>query len=128
MSYLSADEQCLLKIEKYVGKIKEAYALIKDQDETQIDQGLTGYALTQCITNLYEVITRVSNDKLTQKLWPLIKRTRATRNIASHDYESVNWDIVKENCRAIIKTVTPKLLNECKKICEAEKAKVNDYT
>jgi uncharacterized protein with HEPN domain len=128
MSYLSADEQCLLKIEKYTGKIKEAYEQIKEMDSEEIDQGLAGYALAQCLTNLYEVITRVNSDKLTRKLWPIVKRTKATRNIAAHDYDSINWDIVKENCRALIQMITSKFLKDCQIICEAEKINTNDYT
>ncbi len=128
MSYLSVDEQCIQKIEKYTGKIAEAYIQIARLDEAEIDAGLTGYALAQCLTNLYETIMRVRNDVLTEKLWPIIKRTKATRNIAAHDYDAINWDIVKENCKDILRIITPGFLRECRDICENDKQKYKDYT
>jgi uncharacterized protein YutE (UPF0331/DUF86 family) len=128
MSYISIDEQCLQKIEKYVGKMKEAYETIKDLNDDEIDQGLVGYALAQCFTNLYETVSRVTNDELSEKLWPILKRTRIARNIAAHDYDSINWDIMKENCRGIFNMVTPKFLKDCQKICLADKQSVKDYT
>lgn len=128
MSYLSVDEQCLQKIEKYTGKINEAYSQIENLNDLEIDKGLMGYALTQCLTNLYETVIKINSEALTVKLLPILKRTRVTRNIASHDYDSINWDIVKEICRSVLKTITEEFLNDCVKICETEKSGIKDYT
>lgn len=128
MSYLSLDEQCLQKIEKYTAKIREAFKQIENLTAVEIDKGLAGYALTQCLTNLYETVVRVNSENLTVKLLPILKRTKITRNIASHDYDSINWDIVKDLSRFILKTVTADFLKDCNEICEAEKSEVKDYT
>jgi hypothetical protein len=128
MSFFSADEQCVMKVEKYSKKIDEAYRCIAQMSADDIEDSLYGFALAQCMTNLYETILRVNSDRLSEMLFPLLKRTRTSRNIASHDYDSLNWDIVKQNCKAIISFVTPEVLLECKKIRECEKAEICDYT
>lgn len=128
MSYLSIDEQCISKIEKYVTKINELYSLVEHLSDIQIEDGFYGLALTQCLTNLYELVIKVSSEELSYKLMPILQKTKTTRNIASHDYDSINWNIIKRNCKSIIALVTTDYLCECQNICDKDKLKEKDYT
>lgn len=128
MSYLSVDEQCISKIEKYIGKVAELHKLIEHLSDKEIDDSFNGLALTQCLTNLYELVVKVGNDELSYKLMPIMQRTKTTRNIASHDYDSISWSIIKKNCKSIIALATPDFFVECRDICDRDKQKEVDYT
>lgn len=98
MSYINKDEQLLLKIKKYKNKLVKVYDIIEMQSDEEIDDGL---ALAQCLTNLYELALRLESEDISNCLSILTsKKIQKTRNIASHDYDAINWAFVKLNCKS----------------------------
>ena len=129
MGYVSKDEQILVKIAKYISMLKDAYSQIKNLPDDEINDSLNGLALTQCITNLYELTIRIEDENVSDKLFFLSSgRVARLRNISAHDYDSVNWNIVKEVCRKIISQISQDLLNECLETLAQNKSQIKDYT
>lgn len=128
MSYLTSDERIIYKLQKYVTMLKEPYNKIKDIPEREIDNSTDGWAVTQGITNIHEVVSRIGNKELYKLLIDLQADTRITRNIASHDYEAINWKAVKRVCNSVFSIVTDKLIADCLDICQADKKSESDYT
>lgn len=129
MSYINKDEQLLLKIKKYKNKLVKVYDIIEMQSDEEIDDGLDGLALAQCLTNLYELALRLESEDISNCLSILTsKKIQKTRNIASHDYDAINWAFVKLNCKSILESLTDDIIEKCFKIAEEEKNKVKDYT
>jgi len=129
LGYISADEQILLKIRKYAGKLNEAFSHIESANDQEIDDGMYGLVVAQCLTNLNSLALRIENDDISDKLAILTsKRTAVTRNIAAHDYDAINWGIVKSNCRLILNTINEGLIGECLNICAEMKKLTKDYT
>lgn len=129
MSYIPKDEQLLIKIKKYMNKLQHLYDSIVHLSDNEIDEGIEGLALAQCITNLFEISSRINNDIIAQKLMILNSgRISGFRNISAHDYDAVNWSIAKNNCKTILTTVTDIVMQECFDEIEKEKSKVKDYT
>ena len=103
---LLKDEQIILKIRKYMLKLKLLLGRIEHQSYKEIDDGTDGLALTQCVTNLYELAIKVEQKNIPQWLETLrSSRVAKMRNIDSHDYDATNWDIAKNVCRKILHDV-----------------------
>lgn len=129
MSYISKDEQILLKIRRYMDKLSLLYNTIAELSDAEIDEGIEGLALAQCMANLFELASIISNDVVATKLSVLSSgRTSGFRNIAAHNYDTNNWSIAKKNCKLILSTVTQECLNECVTELDIEKANTKDYT
>jgi len=97
------DEQILLKIRKYMLKLKLLFDRIEKQSFEEIDEGTDGLALTQCVTNLFELAIRVDEDDVPPWLDVLrSNKVARMRNIESHNYDATNWDIAKDICRKIL--------------------------
>jgi len=100
---LLKDEQILLKIRKYMLKLKLLFDRIEKQSFEEIDEGTDGLALTQCVTNLFELAIRVDEDDVPPWLDVLrSNKVARMRNIESHNYDATNWDIAKDICRKIL--------------------------
>jgi len=128
MSYISKDEQILIKISKYMDKLEYLYSHIQDLSDSEIDEGIEGLALAQCVTNLFELAIRLENDEVAEKLSILSSgRTARLRNINSHDYDAVDWVVAKDICRKILAKVTTKLLGTCTNIILQKKHEIKDY-
>jgi len=129
MSYISKDEQILIKIEKYIGKFSILYSRIKDLSGDEIEDGMDGMALTQCATNLFELASRITDDELSETLSILSSgRLAKLRNIASHDYDAVDWAIAKNICAKTLSVITPAFLKECSRKLQEAKTQTKDYT
>ncbi|MDR1663500.1 MAG: hypothetical protein LBR83_01065 [Clostridiales bacterium] len=128
MSFISVNEQCVSHIEKYARKLREIFPHIEHETDEQIEDGIYGLALTQSLTNIYEACMKVNSEELEDKLLPIIRKTKVARNIASHNYDAINWSIVKNNCRIVIKLAVPEFFEECYGICERHKRLTPDYT
>ena len=103
---LLKDEQIILKIRKYILKLKILFDRIEHQSYKEIDDGTDGLALTQCVTNLYELATKVEHKNVPYWLDTLrSNKVEKMRNIESHDYDATNWDIAKDICRKILHDV-----------------------
>ncbi len=129
MSYISKEEQLFEKIKKYVKKVRKLYPKIADLESEEIDEGDDGAALIQYMTNLHELYDLLPENRLSDKLVVLgSKKVKTLRNIASHDYDSINWDMAKQSCRVLIKTIDDELLSECEYILAEDKKQIKDYT
>jgi len=129
VSYISKDEQVIVKIIKHMTKLNSLYASIKNLTSDEIDAGIEGLALAQCITNLYELAIKIEDDDVSEKLSILrTGRVARMRNISAHEYDSVNWDIAKDTCRKIINQITQNLLDKCLATLAKNKSKIKDYT
>ena len=129
MSYISKDEQLLIKITKYMKKLRILFSTIENLSDAEIDDGMDGLALTQCVTNLYELAIRIDDETIAEKLSMLSSgRTARLRNISSHDYDAVDWSIAKNICKKLLNQITPKLLDDCADILAANKSKTKNYT
>jgi len=89
------DMYCVEKILKYIKNIRQAYATynIFRAHELATNE-LCHFAITQIITNIYETKIKLTDDALAQIPKFAKIRLRTARNIASHDYDSVDFDIV----------------------------------
>ena len=129
MSYISRDEQLLLKIRKNIQKLKLLFIKIEPLSDMEIDEGIEGLAITQCVTNLFELSSRIVDENIAQRLSLLSSgRTARMRNISSHDYDAVDWSIAKNNCRNILRNITNELLDDCITKILQKKQDIKDYT
>ena len=104
--HTSHDEQILLKIKKYMLKLKLLFDRIEHQSYREIDDGTDGLALTQCVTNLFELAIKIERIDVPQWLDVLrSSRVAKMRNIDSHDYDATNWDIAKDICHKLLHDV-----------------------
>lgn len=93
------DRQCIAKILKYIGEIKE----ILERDGIASFQDLqdslsTKYAITQIITNVYELSRKLQESAL-EKLKNFNTPTlRKARQIASHEYDAVDFMVIYNLC------------------------------
>ena len=129
MSYLSKDEQILIKIQKYIVILRRLYGDIESLPSDELDESIEALALSQCMTNLFELSSKISDDTVADKLNILSSgRIAGFRNIASHDYDSINWNIAKKNCKMVLTVVTEDCINECFEFLAEKKANTKDYT
>ena len=110
--HISHDQQILFKIRKYILKLKLLFERIEHQSYKEIDDGTDGLALTQCVTNLYELAIKIEHENVPHWLDVLrSNRVAKMRNIESHNYDATNWDIAKSICRMILHDVTVKSID-----------------
>ena len=102
---------------------------VEPLSDGEIEDGVEGLALAQCVTNLFEITHRIEDDEIAKRLSALTSgRVARMRNISSHDYDSVNWSVAKENCRKIIREITDDLVDECLTELAQNKKGETDYT
>lgn len=112
MGCVSKDVQILLKIKKNMKLVNEIFIDIKD--EKDLDDNRDGLALMQCLTNLHELACRLEDDDLKRDMFDLITNPVSTmRNIAAHDYDSLNWFKVKKCVQKLVKKYTGDFFEEC---------------
>jgi uncharacterized protein with HEPN domain len=95
---------CIEKVLRYISLINETYKKFDINNlENLEDDVICQLAITQLMTNIYEVqkmIQPETMDKLT--LFSSLRfRLKAARNIASHDYESVNFEIIYNTIKSL---------------------------
>ena len=111
------DEIILQKILKYLAKVKRLYAAIEHLPLEDIDDRDESLALTQCLTNIHSLVQHITNEEITSKLIVFYSSNLNTcRNIASHDYDSLNWFKVKELCRKLLDEKVSAVIKESLKI------------
>ena len=99
------DIVCIGKILKYIQTINNAYTKF---DITNADDlagnDICQLAITQAVTNIYELRQKIQADTLSQM--PLFSKIRlkAARNIASHDYDSLDFDVVYKRTSQLLKS------------------------
>ena len=117
MSYLSNDEQLLIKIQKYMKILKNLYNSIENLKAADLEESVEAVetlALSQCMTNLFALSSKISNDAVAEKIVLLTSgRVTGFGNIAAYDDDSICWDIAKKNVRLILSTITENCIKKC---------------
>lgn len=76
------------------------------------NKGLAGYAVTQIITNIHKLKKKLTDEALL-KLPKFDKiRLAGARNIASHDYDRVNFEMVYDFCKMLLSNKIKSELSE----------------
>ena len=96
---LNTDKQCVGKILRYIGNIRQSL----DHENVKSYEALentisTKFAVTQLITNIYELSRHVQKETLDSLNEFSRIRLRTTRQIASHDYASIDFKLVFTIC------------------------------
>ena len=89
------DAICIGKILKYIQTINDAYNTFSIGSGDDLDgNGICQLAIAQAITNIYQLRQKIQEETLTKM--PMFNRIglKAARNIASHDYDSLDFNIV----------------------------------
>ena len=96
----NTDKICIEKILRYVGDIRECFEHYDIKNYKDLEsKRLAQYALTQIITNIHEMKKKMTDDVLL-KLPELGKiRLANARNIASHDYDRIDFEIIYNICK-----------------------------
>jgi len=110
----NTDTQCIVKILRYIDDIQA----ILDNDNVKSFQDLSNslsakYAVTQLLTNVYE-LSRKLQDSTLQSLKgfnsPVLKKAR---QIASHDYDAIDFRSIYNLCLNLTGEAVRKELQEC---------------
>jgi len=96
---LDVDKQCAAKILKYIANIRNCLDHEKVISYESLEDSIsTRFAVTQLITNIYELTKHMQIETL-DSLTDFNKiRLRTTRQIASHDYGSIDFKLVFAIC------------------------------
>ena len=122
------DRVILGKIKSYLVKVQKYYDLIKDMEESEIVELDQSLALTQCITNMHSLAQHISSDEIAQKMYLFSSRGVSTcRNISAHDYDSLDWERVKDLCKKLLSDKTSELINESLAIAEKDEKGYKSY-
>lgn len=114
----ACDKICIEKIVKNIDRIKTAYAHFGIKAPVDLmNCDLAQLAVTQAITNIYEAKKLFRQETLNNiKEFDMI-RISATRNIASHDYDSVNFNIIYDiSVKLMSKQIKEVLWNAYKRL------------
>ncbi|MCL2421881.1 MAG: hypothetical protein FWD03_08500 [Defluviitaleaceae bacterium] len=129
MSYITNDEQMVLRIRKNLLKLELLYSRIEKQSDTELEDGIDGLALTQCITNLFSYSSRINDDYIAKQL-SLLSSGRTVRvcQITYSNHDVISWGMVKNTCQKILQNITTELLEGCLEKLSEENKNVKDYT
>ena len=126
---MKKDRIHIIKIQGYVKRVKRIYELIKDLEAEEIIEINDSYALTQFLVNIHSLFACVTSDAIAIKQIEMgIRALDTCRNISAHDYDSLDWNRVKQLCKKLISERTEELLNECYEIAKWEEEQEKDYT
>jgi len=115
------DKVCIEKILGYIEDIRECFEYHNINNHEDLgNKKLAHYAITQILTNIHELKKSLTENTLLKvTAFDKIKLTTA-RNIASHDYDAINFKMIHDICKK-------KLLNETTiKELEGAVSDVND--
>ena len=96
------DKICIEKIIKYINDIKTCFSHfdINSPDDLE-NTRLAQLAITQSITNIHEIKKHMEQEVLDSLSDFNGIKISAARNIASHDYENVNFKIIYDVCNKL---------------------------
>jgi len=96
---IQTDTQCVAKILKYIGDIKQILINESIKSYQNLENSLAAkYAVTQLITNVYELSTNLQ--PATLQLFTAFNSIEVSlaRHISSHVYDKVNFRIIYRIC------------------------------
>ena len=94
------DKIYIEKILRYIGDVKECFEFYDIKGHSDLEnKRLARYAITQIITNIHEIKKKLTDEVLLRL--PGFDKIRLTdaRNIASHDYDSLDFKIIYALCK-----------------------------
>ena len=110
---LATDKQCVGKILSYIENIRQSldHENVKSYEDLE-DTVSTKFAVTQLITNIYELSRHIQATTLDSlKEFGKIK-LRTTRQIESHDYAAIDFKLVFAICVRLTKESVQDELSE----------------
>ena len=92
--------------------MEQCYNIINPLSLSQILDTHEAFALTQYLTNIYELFKQVVDEDIEQKLFYLNGSSLAAcRNISAHSYDSLDWAKVKIVCKRLCSDEFKQLFN-----------------
>ncbi len=107
------DKICIEKIIKYIGDIQTCFNHFNITTYSEFEnQRLAQLAITQSITNIYE--TKKYLQQATLYNIPDFDKIKigVARNIASHDYESINFETIYRICTKLLSSHIKEVLED----------------
>jgi len=105
------DIVCISKLLKYIQTLRDAYGMFNiTSAEDLAANDICQLAVTQIITNIYELKLKMRSKTLDRT--PVFNKIglKASRNIASHDYDSLDFEIIyKRTCQLLKQEVSDEL-------------------
>ena len=94
------DKICIEKILGYVEHIRDCFERYNIKSHNDLEnEKLAQFAITQIITNIHELKKKLTDEALL-KLPEFDKiRLAGARNIASHDYDSLDFEVIYRICK-----------------------------
>ena len=115
----STDIQCITKILRYVDDIQSILANDNIKSFQDLSKSLSAkYAVTQLITNVYELSRKLQDTTLqTLKNFnsPVLRKAR---QIASHDYDAIDFRSIYNLCMSLTGATVRNELKECLEAAE----------
>jgi uncharacterized protein with HEPN domain len=111
------DVICIEKVLRYIALINETYSKFSVRSlENLEDDAICQLAIAQLMTNIHEVQKKIRTETMDKlPLFSALRsRLKAARNIASHDYESVSFEIVYSTTKRLTDVHTIKELEAVK--------------
>ena len=110
------DKICIKKILEYIDDIKDCFDHYSIESYKNLEnKRIAQYAITQIITNIYELKKKIGDETLS-KLPEFDKiRLAGARNIASHNYDRVNFEIIYDICKMLLNVKIERELKEVAK-------------
>jgi len=98
----STDRQCLKRILRYIGDIQQIFEDADIKEFQDLKKSLMAkYATTQVLTNIYELSRKLQDTTLgglTKFNSPIL---RTARQIASHNYEAIDFKSIYSLCMTL---------------------------
>ena len=98
------DLVCIKKILKYIALIDKTYSQLKVNSLQDLESNeICQLAIAQAVTNIYEVKKQIQEHTLCKA--PEFNKIllKAARNIASHDYDSLDFKIIYRRTLQLLK-------------------------
>ena len=97
------DSACIKRILKYIQAIRGAYNTFNIESADDLaGNDICQLAITQAITNIYQLQQKIQPETLVRL--PIFQglKLKGARNIASHDYDSLDFDIIYKRTRQLL--------------------------
>ena len=106
----------LKKILWYLPMLTILYKKIKELTDQEVQVESDSYALTQILTNIHALVMQITDEDIAVELVKIGAASLETcRNIASHDYDSLDWMRVKRICEKLLSKRSQMILEDCLK-------------
>ena len=98
------DIECLERIMKHIGSIKKAYTAFGIETLNDfLGSDVCQLAVSQALTNVYELRKKLREETLAKMPNFQQIRLHAARNIASHDYDSLDFEIIYRRVNQLLR-------------------------